>query len=208
MAACGFSRRRVRSCLNFNCNFYQRHCVIAQSYKKCVIFSPKELQKEQDGVVECPKPESFFIQIQNICSILYWNSLKYVFVVIFRGNVWMTLQSNSSNQTSFQIYLQRGFVITWRIYNAVKFSRLEFTKWWYKRIRFCELVSESLRFFFQLPDKVSTSCIHLKYSRCSNLNSFFKSSQDFISPFSFMMWETKLTPLLENCLKKYVECLP
>ena len=44
----------------------------------------------------------------------------------------------------------------------------------------------------------------LKYSRCSKLNSFFKPFQDFISPFSFIIWETKLTPFSEKCLKKIV----
>ena len=59
MAACGVSGRRVISSFNFNCNFFQRHCVIVQSQKRCVIFSPKELQKEQDDVVESPKTKSF-----------------------------------------------------------------------------------------------------------------------------------------------------
>ena len=65
MAACGVSGRRVISSFNFNCNFFQRHCVIVQSQKRCVIFSPKELQKEQDDVVESSKTK-FYIQIKNI----------------------------------------------------------------------------------------------------------------------------------------------
>ena len=59
MAACGVRGRRVISSFNFNCNFFQRHCVIEQSEKRCVIFSPKELQKEQGDVVESPKTKSF-----------------------------------------------------------------------------------------------------------------------------------------------------
>ena len=59
MAACGVSGRRVKSSFNFICNFFQRHCVIVQSHKRCVIFSPKELQKEQDDVVESPKSKRF-----------------------------------------------------------------------------------------------------------------------------------------------------
>ena len=52
MAACGVSGRRVILSFNFSYNFFQRHCVIVQSQKRCVIFSPKELQKEQNDVVE------------------------------------------------------------------------------------------------------------------------------------------------------------
>ena len=58
MAACGVSGRTVISSFNFNCNFFQRH-VIVQSQKRRAIFSSKELQKEQDNVVESPKTKSF-----------------------------------------------------------------------------------------------------------------------------------------------------
>ena len=58
MAACGVSGRRILS-FNFNCNFFQRHCVTVQSQKRYVIFSPKELQKEEDDVVESQKTKSF-----------------------------------------------------------------------------------------------------------------------------------------------------
>ena len=54
MAACGVSGRTVVLSFNFSNNFFQRHCVIVQSQKRCVIFSPKELQKEQSDVVESP----------------------------------------------------------------------------------------------------------------------------------------------------------
>ena len=63
MAACGVSRRKVILSFNFNCNFFQR---LAQSQKTCVIFSLKELQKEQDDVVESPKKKMCFIWIRNI----------------------------------------------------------------------------------------------------------------------------------------------
>ena len=59
MAACCVSGRRAVSFFNFNCNFFQRHCVIVQSEKRCVIFSPKELQKEQHDVAESPKTKRF-----------------------------------------------------------------------------------------------------------------------------------------------------
>ena len=52
MTACIVSGRRVKSSFNFNCNFFERHCVMVQSQNRRVIFSPKELQKEQDGDVE------------------------------------------------------------------------------------------------------------------------------------------------------------
>ena len=54
MAACGVSGRRVILSFNFSYNFFQRHCVIVQSQRRCVIFSPKELQKEQNDVVQSP----------------------------------------------------------------------------------------------------------------------------------------------------------
>ena len=54
MAVCGVSGRRVILSFNFSYIFFRRHCVIVQSQKKCVIFSPKELQKEQNDVVESP----------------------------------------------------------------------------------------------------------------------------------------------------------
>ena len=64
MAAFGVSGRRVMSSFNFDCNFFQRHCVILQSQKRCVTFSLKELQNEQDDAVESPsKGKKFFIQI-------------------------------------------------------------------------------------------------------------------------------------------------
>ena len=59
MAASGVSGRRVITSFSFNCKFFQKCCVIVQSQKRCVIFSPKELQKEQDDVVESPKTKSF-----------------------------------------------------------------------------------------------------------------------------------------------------
>ena len=37
-------------------------CAIIQSQKRCVIFLTKELQKEQDDVVESPKTKSFSIK--------------------------------------------------------------------------------------------------------------------------------------------------
>ena len=46
MAGGGVSGRIVILSFNFNCNFFQRHCVMVQSQKRCVIFSTKELQKE------------------------------------------------------------------------------------------------------------------------------------------------------------------
>ena len=59
MADCGFVGRRVISSFNFNCNFFQRHCAIVQSQERCVIFSPKELQKKQDDVIKSPKTKRF-----------------------------------------------------------------------------------------------------------------------------------------------------
>ena len=55
MPACCNSGGKVTLFFNFNCNFFQRYCVIVQQQKKCVIFSPKKLQKEQNDVVESPK---------------------------------------------------------------------------------------------------------------------------------------------------------
>ena len=78
MAACGVSGRRVVLSFNFSYNFFQRHCVIVQSQKRCVIFSPKELQKEQNDVVESPNTKrlqsnneyylvSYIETILNVC---------------------------------------------------------------------------------------------------------------------------------------------
>ena len=64
MAACSVSGRRVILPSNSNCNFFQRHCIIVQTQRRCVIFSPKELQKEQ-GVVESQR-QKVFLQIKNI----------------------------------------------------------------------------------------------------------------------------------------------
>ena len=71
MAACGVSGKRVILSFNFSCNFFQRRCVIVQSQKRCVMFSPKELQKEQNVAVESPKTKKFFFQ-----SIVYYFILK------------------------------------------------------------------------------------------------------------------------------------
>ena len=65
MAACGISGRRVILSFNLSFNFFQRHCVIAQSQKRCVIFSPKELQKEQNDVVESPNTKKYLILKQS-----------------------------------------------------------------------------------------------------------------------------------------------
>ena len=62
MGACGDSGRRVILSFNFKCNFFQRHCVIVKSQKRCAIFSPKELQKELDDVVESPKTKIFSLR--------------------------------------------------------------------------------------------------------------------------------------------------
>ena len=54
-ASCGVSGRRVELSFNFSCNLFHRHGVIVQSQKRCVMFPSKQLQKEQDNVVESPK---------------------------------------------------------------------------------------------------------------------------------------------------------
>ena len=59
MAACGVSGRRIILSFNLGCNFFQIHCVIVQPQRRCVIFSPKELQKEQNDLIESPKIKSF-----------------------------------------------------------------------------------------------------------------------------------------------------
>ena len=59
MAACSVSGRRVILSFNFIGNSFQRHCVIVQSQKRRVMFSPKELQKENNDVVESPKTKRF-----------------------------------------------------------------------------------------------------------------------------------------------------
>ena len=99
VVACAVSERKAILSFNFNCNFFQWHCIIVQSQKRCVIFSPKELQKEQDDLLESP-----IIQIKNI-SILYCNDLKYVFAVSFRGIVQMTLESNFFESNFFSKYI-------------------------------------------------------------------------------------------------------
>ena len=71
MAACCVSGKTVKSSFNLNCNFFQRHCVIAQSQKRCVLFSPKELQEEQDDVVLSPKSNSISFKYRILFSILY-----------------------------------------------------------------------------------------------------------------------------------------
>ena len=63
MAAYGVSGRKVILSFNFSCNFFQTHCVTVQSQKGCMIFSPKELHKEQDDVVESPKTKRCFLFI-------------------------------------------------------------------------------------------------------------------------------------------------
>ena len=55
MAAGGVSVRTF----NFNCNFFQRQWVIAQSQKRCGTFSPKELQKKYGDVAGSQKTKSF-----------------------------------------------------------------------------------------------------------------------------------------------------
>ena len=59
MEACDGSGRRVISYFHFNFIFFPRHCVIVQAQKRCVMFSPKELKKEQNVVVESPKTKRF-----------------------------------------------------------------------------------------------------------------------------------------------------
>ena len=49
MSTCGISGGRVKSSFNFKYNFFERHSVVAQLQKRCVIFSLKKLQREQDG---------------------------------------------------------------------------------------------------------------------------------------------------------------
>ena len=65
MAACGVSGRRVILSFNLSFNFFHRHCVIVQSQKRCVIFSPTELQKEQNDVVESPNTKKYLILKQS-----------------------------------------------------------------------------------------------------------------------------------------------
>ena len=70
MASCGVSGRRVILSFNFSYNFFQRHCVIVQSQRRCVIFSPKELQKEQNDVVESPNTKRFH-SYNEYCLVSY-----------------------------------------------------------------------------------------------------------------------------------------
>ena len=64
------SGRRVILSFNFRYNFFQRHCVIVQSQKICVIFSPKELQKEQNDVVENPNAKKLH-SYNEYCLVSY-----------------------------------------------------------------------------------------------------------------------------------------
>ena len=74
MAACGVSGRRVILSFNFSYNFFQRHCVIVQSQKRCVIFSPKELQKEQNDVVESPNAKRLH-SYNEYCLVSYMETI-------------------------------------------------------------------------------------------------------------------------------------
>ena len=100
----GVSERRVTLSFNFSCNFFQRHCVIVQPWKRCVIFSPKELQKEQNDVVESPKTKSFsFWYILVYCVVSYIETMLntcfwQLFVVMYK---WPSNLIHS-NKTFFQ----------------------------------------------------------------------------------------------------------
>ena len=59
MATCGVSGRRVILSFNFNCSFSKDIALLYNQRKDIVIFSPKELQKEQADVVESPRIKSF-----------------------------------------------------------------------------------------------------------------------------------------------------
>ena len=52
MAVCRVNGKIIILSFNFSRNFFQRHCVVVQSQERCAIFSPKDLQKEQNNVVE------------------------------------------------------------------------------------------------------------------------------------------------------------
>ena len=64
MVVCGVSGRRVILSFNFSCNFY---CAITE--KMCDI-SPKELQKEQNDVVESPNTKRFH-SYNEYCLVSY-----------------------------------------------------------------------------------------------------------------------------------------
>ena len=71
MSTCGVSGGRVKSSFNFKYNFFEKHCVFAQSQKRCVMFSLKKLQWEQDDGVESPKSKGFSFRYIMLFSILY-----------------------------------------------------------------------------------------------------------------------------------------
>ena len=80
MSTCGISGGRVKSSFNFKYNFFERHCVVAQSQKRYVIFSLKKLQREEDRGweggggeegVESPKSKGFSFRYIMFFSILY-----------------------------------------------------------------------------------------------------------------------------------------
>ena len=126
MAACGDSGRRVTLFFNFSCNFYQRHCVVLRSQKRCQIVSRKELLKEENDVVESQK-KRFYFQIK--ISVLYWNDLKYMFELFRDATCFVVMYkwpSNliPSNQNFLQTIFAKWFAIAWKIYNAVKFFRI------------------------------------------------------------------------------------
>ena len=59
MAVCGVSGRSVILSFNFNSIFFKRHSVIVQLQKRSVIFSPKEMKKELNYVLESPNSKTF-----------------------------------------------------------------------------------------------------------------------------------------------------
>ena len=74
MAACGVTGRRVILSFNFSYIFFQRHCVIVQSQKRCVIFSPRELQKQQNDVVESPNAKRLH-SYNEYCLVSYMETI-------------------------------------------------------------------------------------------------------------------------------------
>ena len=67
---CGFGLNKFGRRLEEN----RRDCVIAQSQKKCMIFLPNELQKEQDDVVESPKTKVFHSD-KEYCLVSYIDTI-------------------------------------------------------------------------------------------------------------------------------------
>ena len=128
MAICG---DKSVNCLHLEKNSFisiQNEITWLQLLKRWIRVSSCNLQKEHKGEGDFPKWNSILLRYNTLSSILYWNALKLVLLLILLGRRYINFQFEFGNK-ELKFFYEMGMLLFLEInikYNSFKviFSKL------------------------------------------------------------------------------------